>query len=273
MIERTAQWRSFYPILQKHDAFLCPTMRIPAPRVGERDESYYAMRGDERYYGLDMTSQLNLIAPCPVLSVPAGWSKDASAAGPKMAALLAAAAESAPDVTFVNLTSEGVILIYGRDERAVERISAIEGVERVLRMAGLRVPAQLRADFYGQGFVTDTGVFGIERALVDDQLPSGTPFEPGAPGPVPAVISGDLIDMYNTGFAKANDLPFPLVSDPNAKIAAAYGVARLGGWLPTKRVTFVIDKKGVVRQVIKSELGIDRHIDEAIEALRNLAKK
>jgi hypothetical protein len=93
------------------------------------------------------------------------------------------------------------------DERAVERISAIEGVERVLRMAGLRVPAQLRADFYGQGFVTDTGVFGIERALVDDQLPPGTPFEPDAPGPVPAVISGDLIDMYNTGFAKANDLP------------------------------------------------------------------
>jgi putative ABC transport system permease protein len=93
------------------------------------------------------------------------------------------------------------------DERAVERIAAIEGVERVLPMAGLRVPAQLRADFYGQGFVTDTGVFGIERGLVEDQLPPGVAFEPGGSGPVPAVISGDLIDMYNTGFAKANDLP------------------------------------------------------------------
>jgi putative ABC transport system permease protein len=93
------------------------------------------------------------------------------------------------------------------DERAVDRIAAIEGVERVLPMAGLRVPAQLRADFYGQGFVTDTGVFGIERGLVEDQLPPGTAFEPGGSGPVPAVISGDLIDMYNTGFAKANDLP------------------------------------------------------------------
>jgi ferredoxin len=50
----------------------------------------------------------------------AGWSKDASAAGPKMAAWLAAAAEGAPDVTFVSLSSDGVILIYGRDERAVE---------------------------------------------------------------------------------------------------------------------------------------------------------
>src|SRR5215471_19039556 len=49
----------------------------------------------------------------------AGWSKDAAAAGPKMAALLAAAVEPAPDVPFVNFTSEGVILIYGRDEQAI----------------------------------------------------------------------------------------------------------------------------------------------------------
>jgi len=50
----------------------------------------------------------------------AGWSKDADAAGPKMAALLAAAAEPTPEVPFVGLSSEGVILIYGRDERAIE---------------------------------------------------------------------------------------------------------------------------------------------------------
>jgi ferredoxin len=50
----------------------------------------------------------------------AGWSKDAAAAGPKMAALLAAAAEPVPEVPFVALSSEGVILIYGRDERAIE---------------------------------------------------------------------------------------------------------------------------------------------------------
>ncbi|HYR68151.1 MAG TPA: amidase family protein, partial [Reyranella sp.] len=43
---------------------------------GERDEGYYAMREDGRYYGLDMTGQFNLLAPCPALSVPAGWSKD-----------------------------------------------------------------------------------------------------------------------------------------------------------------------------------------------------
>lgn len=95
------------------------------------------------------------------------------------------------------------------DERAVERIGSIPGVERIMPMAGLRLPAQMRADFFGQGFVTDTGVFGVDPELLADQLPPDAGFDAaGDPGPpYPAVVSSDIIDMYNTGFAKANDLP------------------------------------------------------------------
>jgi len=50
----------------------------------------------------------------------AGWSQDAAKAGPKIAALIAAAAEPMPPVPVVSLESDGVILIYGRDERALE---------------------------------------------------------------------------------------------------------------------------------------------------------
>jgi ferredoxin len=50
----------------------------------------------------------------------AGWSAEAANAGPKMAALLAVAAAPAPAVALVTLTSEGVILIHGRDEQAIE---------------------------------------------------------------------------------------------------------------------------------------------------------
>jgi peroxiredoxin Q/BCP len=71
-------------------------------------------------------------------------------------------------------------------------------------------------------------------------------------------------------FAERYELPYPLVSDRDAAIATAYGVQRLGGWLPTKRVTFVIDKQGIVRRVIHSEFNIDLHIDEAMETLREL---
>src|ERR1017187_2632189 len=56
----------------------------------------------------------------------AGWSKDAKAAGPKMAALIAASAEPTPDVGFVPLTSEGVTLIYGKDEQAVEAANLLK---------------------------------------------------------------------------------------------------------------------------------------------------
>ena len=56
----------------------------------------------------------------------AGWSKDAANAGPKMAALAAAAAEPTPDLSFVALASDGVVLIYGRDERAVEAATLLK---------------------------------------------------------------------------------------------------------------------------------------------------
>jgi ferredoxin len=50
----------------------------------------------------------------------AGWSADAAKAGPKMAALAAAAVEPMPDVPFVQLESAGVLLVYGCDDRAIE---------------------------------------------------------------------------------------------------------------------------------------------------------
>jgi ferredoxin len=56
----------------------------------------------------------------------AGWSADAASAGPKMAALAAAAAEPTPDASFVRLESEGVILVYGCDERAIEAANLLK---------------------------------------------------------------------------------------------------------------------------------------------------
>ncbi len=60
----------------------------------------------------------------------AGWSKDAKenakSAGPKMAALIAAAAEPAPEVPYVSLNSEGVTLLYGKDEQALEAANLLK---------------------------------------------------------------------------------------------------------------------------------------------------
>jgi len=56
----------------------------------------------------------------------AGWSKDAKAAGPKMAALIAAAAEPASEVPFVRFDSQGIALIYGCDEVAIEAANLLK---------------------------------------------------------------------------------------------------------------------------------------------------
>ena len=70
------------------------------------------------------------ISPSSISARPPAGRATAAEAGPKMAALLAAAAEPAPDVPFVTLASEGVVLIYGRDERAIEAGEPAQGPSR-----------------------------------------------------------------------------------------------------------------------------------------------
>jgi ferredoxin len=55
----------------------------------------------------------------------AGWSREAKRATPKIAALLAGAAEKMPATPIVSYRSEGVTLVYGRDETAIEAARAL----------------------------------------------------------------------------------------------------------------------------------------------------
>ena len=56
----------------------------------------------------------------------AGWSKNFDKAGPKIAALIAASAEPVPETSFVPVTSDGVTLIYGKDEQAIEAAALLK---------------------------------------------------------------------------------------------------------------------------------------------------
>jgi peroxiredoxin Q/BCP len=79
-------------------------------------------------------------------------------------------------------------------------------------------------------------------------------------------VSSDSVESHSS-FKKHHDLPFTLVSDPDKKIREAYGVK---GRLIAPRVTFVIDRSGVVRHVYDSQLTPTRHVQEALTALRRL---
>ena len=50
----------------------------------------------------------------------AGWSSEGAEAGPKMAGLLASAAQPLPGISLVSMTSQGIALILGRDAVALE---------------------------------------------------------------------------------------------------------------------------------------------------------
>jgi len=69
-------------------------------------------------------------------------------------------------------------------------------------------------------------------------------------------------------FAAANELGFPLLSDPDRSIARLYGVKRPGP-LFNKRKTFVIGADRRIVDVIGSEFNMDVHADAAIAALRD----
>ena len=79
-------------------------------------------------------------------------------------------------------------------------------------------------------------------------------------------ISADPIDRQ-AQFATKNSLDYPLLSDPDRKVAGLYGVKRPGP-LWNKRTTFVIGADGVLLDVISSETKMDVHADRALATLR-----
>lgn len=79
-------------------------------------------------------------------------------------------------------------------------------------------------------------------------------------------ISADAVDRQKQ-FSDKHGFDFPLLSDPDRKVADAFGVKR-GMGLPNKRTTFVIGTDRTVIEVISSEINMNSHADKALAALR-----
>jgi peroxiredoxin Q/BCP len=83
-------------------------------------------------------------------------------------------------------------------------------------------------------------------------------------------VSSDSVAAHDR-FAKKHGLPFILVADEDGAVRSAYGVqASLFGLIPG-RVTYVIDREGVVRHVFSSQANIGKHIDGALRVVESLA--
>jgi peroxiredoxin Q/BCP len=79
-------------------------------------------------------------------------------------------------------------------------------------------------------------------------------------------ISADPVGRQKR-FAELHGFDYPLLSDEDREVAAAFGVRRRF-LTPVKRATFVIDRDLTVRRVITSEMNMEAHADEALAVLR-----
>jgi len=89
-------------------------------------------------------------------------------------------------------------------------------------------------------------------------------------------ISGDSAESHQK-FADKYTLTFPLLSDPDRKVAKAYGVWQkksLYGrqFMGIVRTTFLIDRKGVVRRVFP-KVRVEGHASAVVDALREIKER
>ena len=185
----------------------------------------------------------------------AGWSVEAAKVGPKMAALMAAAAAPMPDVPFIQLESAGVALVYGRDERAIEASSLLK--EHLDITVLITLPDNLTppstTDFpIVKGTIRAAkGHLGAFEIIVDDYA-SPRPSSRGAltfgPARDGAVSRCDILLDISGGpplFPAADLRDGYLRADPRDRAAVLAAVLRarylVGGFDKPRYVTFTAD--------------------------------
>lgn len=84
-------------------------------------------------------------------------------------------------------------------------------------------------------------------------------------------VSSDSVESHR-GFAAKCDLPFILLSDAGGRVRELYSVPSSFGLLPG-RVTYIIDKKGIVRHVFSSQMSPKKHVDEAVGVLKSMMEE
>jgi len=81
-------------------------------------------------------------------------------------------------------------------------------------------------------------------------------------------ISADNVASHKK-FEEKYNLPFTLLADVDNVVRSLFGVPKSMVFLPG-RVTYVVDKKGVVRYVFNSLFGAEKHIDNALKELQKI---
>ncbi|QSQ12865.1 peroxiredoxin [Myxococcus landrumensis] len=83
-------------------------------------------------------------------------------------------------------------------------------------------------------------------------------------------ISSDSVSSHQ-GFAAKHRLPFILLSDEKGQAREAFGVGGSFLGLLPGRVTFVVDRQGIIRDSFESQIRVGEHVRRSLELVRSLA--
>lgn len=83
-------------------------------------------------------------------------------------------------------------------------------------------------------------------------------------------VSSGSVESHQA-FAASHRLPFVLLADADGSLRKLFGVPKALGFLPG-RVTYVIDKEGIIRRIFSSQFAADQHVVEALAVVRQLAE-
>ena len=82
-------------------------------------------------------------------------------------------------------------------------------------------------------------------------------------------ISADNVASHKS-FAEKYQLPYTLLSDSDKKVRKLFGVKNTFLGVLPGRVTYVIDKEGIVRFIFANQFGAEKHITESLRIIKEL---
>lgn len=110
------------------------------------------------------------------------------------------------DLGLVKLRAGGIFGSVAFDDDLVRRLAQLPGIVQVYPKLEVRMPVGARggAQIFGRGIYTDLFMTGLPDELVQPEV--GAEFRDG-PGPIPVVISSQLIEIFNTSVAPGLGVP------------------------------------------------------------------
>jgi len=146
-------------------------------------------------------------------------------------------------------------------------------------IVGSKIPSFTLKDQNGQPFVIDS-VLGKKNLVIyfypKDDTPGCTKeacafrdqYEDFTDADALVIgISSDDVESHKN-FAEKYNLSFTLLSDEGGKLCKQFGVPTSFLGMFPGRVTYVVNKQGVVIHIFNSQMNATKHIDEALNALK-----